>query len=138
MDKPSKPTLALVLAAGKGTRMKSALPKVLHSLLGKPLLAHVITIVRESGVDDVVVVVGHGAELVRQAFKDSGVTFVEQPEQLGTGHAVACAESAIDEGFDNILILCGDTPLFKPQTINEFIQRHEANRNKLSLLSAKF
>ena len=118
--------------------MKSTLPKVLHPLLGRPLLAHVIDIVRDGGINDVVVVIGHGAEQVREAFRDTGIKFVEQSQQLGTGHAVACAETAINEDFDNILILCGDTPLFRPETINELIQRHETNQNKLSLLTAKF
>ena len=101
--------LAIVLAAGKGTRMRSALPKVLHPVAGKPMVGHALDAARDAGADALAVVVGHGAETVRDAVAPDD-TFL-QSEQLGTAHAVLAARGAIKRGCDEVLVLYGDTPL---------------------------
>ncbi len=128
--------IGLVLAAGKGTRMKSSLPKVLHRLIGQPLLAHVIDILEDAGVNDIYVVVGHGADRVVEAFKDYSIHFVRQDRQLGTGHAVKIAEPALSHLVGEILIICGDTPLFRSETLARFVKNHNESRNGVSILSA--
>ncbi|HHM04636.1 MAG TPA: bifunctional N-acetylglucosamine-1-phosphate uridyltransferase/glucosamine-1-phosphate acetyltransferase, partial [Gammaproteobacteria bacterium] len=99
----------IILAAGQGTRMRSVLPKVLHPLGGKPLLGHVIDTAHTVGAADIHVVYGHGGGQVQDAFSDSSVSWVEQSEQLGTGHAVAQALPELPD--DNLaLVLYGDVP----------------------------
>lgn len=110
----------LILAAGKGTRMKSNLPKVLQPLGGKPLLAHVIHTAQSIYCDQIVTVVGHQAELVKQHFASEEIEWVEQTEQLGTGHAVAVADQKIEEDH-TVLILYGDVPLIAPATLKDLI-----------------
>ena len=92
---------AIVLAAGQGTRMKSARPKVLHEILGRPMVAYLIETLKGVGVDDIVLVVGYQAELVKDACRDYGVRFVVQEPQLGTGHAVQVAWPAVPAGAAN-------------------------------------
>ena len=111
----------VILAAGKGSRMRSALPKVLHPLAGRPLLAHVIDAARALEPGRICVVHGHGGEQVRAAFPDEDLTWVEQTEQLGTGHAVARALPLLDE--ERVLVLYGDVPLVRPETLAEFVAR---------------
>src|SRR6185312_10429506 len=102
-----------ILAAGKGTRLKSKRAKVLHSIGGKPLLQHVVdTVLKVAPADQIFVVVGHQAEEVEQALGATGVQFVRQTEQLGTGHAVQCLRDAIG-GSGNLLVLSGDVPLIR-------------------------
>src|SRR5580692_1712447 len=105
------PRLAIaIMAAGKGTRLKSRLPKVLHEVGGKPLLAHVIAAATQVvPADDVYAIIGHEAERVRAALADSGVNFVLQSEQRGTGHALMVAQSALS-GYDHVIVLSGDAP----------------------------
>src|SRR5438105_15379364 len=106
-----------ILAAGKGTRLKSKHPKVLHAVRGKPLLLHVIEAARQVvPADRIFAIIGHEAESIRQAVAHSGVNFVLQPEQRGTGHALACAAQALAH-YANVLVLSGDVPLMRPQTI---------------------
>ncbi|WAS99447.1 sugar phosphate nucleotidyltransferase [Nannocystis punicea] len=115
----SPPPIAVVLAAGKGTRMRSDLPKVLHPLAGEPLAVHVLRSARAAGVAGLVVVVGHGAEQVEAALRPvfADLRFVLQPQQLGTGHAVQCALPAIGDHDGPVLILSGDVPLLRPDTL---------------------
>jgi len=123
---PSKPLSALVLAAGKGTRMQSDLAKVLHPLCGKPLLAYCLEVAEAVGAERIAVVIGYQAEAVRQACAGSTAVFVEQREQLGTGHAVLQAKE-IFQGYEgNILILCGDVPLLRAETLNRLIDCHSS------------
>jgi bifunctional UDP-N-acetylglucosamine pyrophosphorylase / glucosamine-1-phosphate N-acetyltransferase len=113
--------LAIVLAAGEGTRMRSARPKVLHTIAGRTLLAHVLAAVAESGVTATAVVVGPGQEDVAAAAKllvPDAATFVQQ-ERRGTAHAVLAVKSAIGKGPDDILIVYGDTPLIRAQTLSQ-------------------
>lgn len=110
----------IILAAGKGTRMRSTLPKVLHQLAGKPLVGHVIDRANQLEASRIHVVVGHGAEKVREAFAGQPIDWVEQTEQLGTGHAVLQATPGVDE--DSIaLVLYGDVPLIRAETLNHLI-----------------
>jgi len=99
----------VVLAAGKGTRMRSAIPKVLHAVAGKPLLGHVLDSAWELNPAAIHVVVGHGKDAIQQSFDNQTLNWVEQAEQLGTGHAVMQALPAIDDD-DKVLILAGDVP----------------------------
>jgi len=108
---------AVILAAGQGTRMKSSQPKVLHQILGRPMIAYLLDTLREVGVNDIVVVVGHQAEAVKDALKDYGVRFVIQEPQLGTGHAVQVAMPAADPRAGTVLVLCGDAPLISGESI---------------------
>ena len=111
---------AVVLAAGKGTRMKSDLPKVLHLLAGIPLLDHVLDTVAEVGIDHTVVVVGHKADLVRETCGRPGLDFVLQEPQLGTGHAVQVAVPQLRRG-GWCVVLAGDVPLLTSRTLRNLI-----------------
>jgi bifunctional UDP-N-acetylglucosamine pyrophosphorylase / glucosamine-1-phosphate N-acetyltransferase len=127
----------LILAAGKGTRMKSNLIKVLHPLMGQPMLSHVINSSRYLDPKRLVVVVGHQAERVEHVFRDQDILFARQTEQLGTGHAVASARPALD-GFDgHVLILSGDVPLISPQTLIDFWSAHREIGSPLSVLTVQ-
>ena len=131
-----KKVKAVILAAGKGTRMKSELPKVIHKALGKPMVEYSIEAAVEAGADmsDVCLVVGHKADMVKDVVGE-GVTYVLQEEQLGTGHAVKCARDFLgDEG--QTLILFGDTPLITAETLNRLAEHHKKNGNTVTVLSA--
>lgn len=110
-------TAAVILAAGQGVRMKSDRPKVLHEVCGKSLLAHVLDAVRSLKPDPLVVVVGHGADEVKAEFKGEKITWVEQKERRGTGHALAQAEAALKGFTGRLYVLCGDAPLVRPETL---------------------
>jgi bifunctional UDP-N-acetylglucosamine pyrophosphorylase/glucosamine-1-phosphate N-acetyltransferase len=126
----------VIMAAGKGTRLKSQRPKVLHEIGGKPLLTHVIAAASKIvAPGEIYAVIGHQAEKVRAAVAATGVSFVEQTEQLGTGHAIQCARKAI-AGYENILVLSGDVPLIRPETITELWQFHQAQKAAMSILTA--
>ena len=125
----------LILAAGKGTRMKSKLPKVLHKVGGKPMLQHVIDAAKQAGSQREVVVIGSGAELVQQTI--SGVEFVEQTQQLGTGHAVLMARKNFDHSSGTLLILCGDTPLLTSKLLQNFATAHENSKCAATVLTAE-
>lgn len=124
----------IILAAGKGTRMKSNLPKVLHRLDGKPLVQHVIDTVRTLNPTDIVLVVGHRAELVREKIGD-GVRYVLQSEQLGTGHAVMQAKDALGNRRGDVLILYGDMPLLTATTLEKLVAAQTANPHPLTMLT---
>ena len=119
-------TTAICLAAGKGTRMKSALPKVLHKVGGRTMLEQVLGEVRASGVQDCCIVVGHGAEQVQAALGD-GYTFALQQPQLGTGHCVQCAMPSVAADSDAVLIVCGDTPLLTAATLTALRDKFAAS-----------
>ncbi len=111
----------VILAAGKGTRMKSDLPKVLHPIAGRPMVQHVVDAAGALDPDNTVLIYGHGGEAVRQAVTGSRLQWAEQAEQLGTGHAVAQALPHLEE--DVVLVLYGDVPLIQPQTLRDFVAR---------------
>jgi bifunctional UDP-N-acetylglucosamine pyrophosphorylase/glucosamine-1-phosphate N-acetyltransferase len=127
------PLEILILAAGQGKRMRSDLPKVLHPLAGRPLLAHVLDTARALGARGITVVHGHGAEKVREAFADAGVEWVLQAEQLGTGHAVQQAMPRL-KGDGDVLILYGDVPLVTEATLRRLV---EAAREGVAVLTAE-
>lgn len=131
------PRLAtLILAAGKGTRMKSAAAKVLARVAGKPLLAHVLDSVRDLGCARVVPIIGYDRDAVQAAFADERFEFAFQEEQLGTGHAVLSAASLL-AGFEgDILILSGDMPLVRTETLRRLLARHRDGDAALTLLTA--
>ena len=125
-----------VMAAGKGTRLKSQLPKVLHEVGGKPLLAHVIRAATAIvPPQDVYAIIGHEAARVRKATESTGIQFVLQPEQRGTGHALMVAQTAL-AGYDHVIVLSGDAPLITPETIAHLRDFHLEQRAAMTLLSA--
>jgi UDP-N-acetylglucosamine diphosphorylase/glucosamine-1-phosphate N-acetyltransferase len=126
---------ALILAAGKGTRMKSDLAKVLHVLEGKPLLHYSLQSAQLAGAEKIVVIVGYQADKVRAGFSHSGGIFVEQKPQLGTGHAVLQAKEALAGYSGKTVILCGDVPLLKPSTIKSLIENHIATGAAITVLT---
>jgi bifunctional UDP-N-acetylglucosamine pyrophosphorylase/glucosamine-1-phosphate N-acetyltransferase len=128
---------AVILAAGQGTRMKSALPKVLHPVAGAPMLAHVIAAARDAGAADVMVVIGHGADRVKEAFAETGVNFALQAEQLGTGHALRCAVPALAGFQGDLLLLCGDVPLLRAETLTRLVQCHRSRQATVTVLTAE-
>ncbi len=124
------------MAAGKGTRLKSQLPKVLHEVGGKPLLEHVIrAAVRIVPAKDVYAIIGHEADRVRAAMQHTGVNFVLQAEQRGTGHALMVAREALAE-YDHVIVLSGDAPLITPETIGHLRNFHLEEQAAMTLLSA--
>ncbi|NJH98914.1 bifunctional UDP-N-acetylglucosamine diphosphorylase/glucosamine-1-phosphate N-acetyltransferase GlmU [Staphylococcus hyicus] len=126
---------AVVLAAGKGTRMKSKKFKVLHEVAGKPMIAHVIDQVKATGIDNIVTIVGHGAESVKETLGDvSKYSF--QQEQLGTAHAVQQAETHLGQLTGTTVVVCGDTPLITGETLSQLIAHHEASQAQATVLSA--
>ncbi len=121
----------VILAAGQGTRMRSALPKVLHPVAGKPMLGHVIDTARQLQPQGIHVVIGHGAELVRERLAGDDLNFILQSEQLGTGHAVAQALPALSA--ERVLILYGDVPLIEVATLQRLLQ--QVSDKQLGLLT---
>jgi bifunctional UDP-N-acetylglucosamine pyrophosphorylase/glucosamine-1-phosphate N-acetyltransferase len=125
-----------IMAAGKGTRLKSKRPKVLHEIGGKPLLAHVIRAAAQIvPPEDIFVVVGHEAERVKAAVAATGVNFILQSEQRGTGHAIQCARKPVS-GYDTLLVLSGDVPLIRPETIAQMRDYHFEQQAAMTILTA--
>jgi bifunctional UDP-N-acetylglucosamine pyrophosphorylase/glucosamine-1-phosphate N-acetyltransferase len=123
----------IILAAGQGTRMRSTLPKVLHQLAGKPLLQHVIDNASVLSPEKIVVVYGHGGGLVRETIDNTNIIWVEQAEQLGTGHAVSQALEAT-EGLDRVMVLYGDVPLTRSETLAHL---NESAEDGIGILTAE-
>jgi bifunctional UDP-N-acetylglucosamine pyrophosphorylase/glucosamine-1-phosphate N-acetyltransferase len=124
------------MAAGKGTRLKSQLPKVLHEVGGRPLLEHAIAAAkRVVPAKDVYAIIGHEAERVREALEGTGVQFVLQAEQRGTGHALMVAQEAL-ASYDHVIVLSGDAPLITPETIGRLRNFHLEEQAAMTLLSA--
>lgn len=128
---------ALILAAGQGTRMKSAYPKVLHKVCGVPMVEQVIHVVRHADFKKCVVITGFKEELVRRELEGSGVSFVHQAEQLGTGHAVIQAIPEFEKNKDGyVLVICGDTPLLRSETIRNLFEICKKNGASAAVLTA--
>ena len=130
----SQDIAAVILAAGKGTRMKSGKAKVLHELFFKPMLHHVLDSVADSGIEQVAVIVGHQRQRVLDSLAAYSFTPVIQEEQLGTGHAVLCAESACSSA-GQVMILCGDTPLIRSETLQALATAHKESGSVLTLMT---
>jgi bifunctional UDP-N-acetylglucosamine pyrophosphorylase/glucosamine-1-phosphate N-acetyltransferase len=133
----ARPLAAVILAAGRGTRMNSDLPKVVHEVAGKPMVQWVVEAVRGAGANPIVVVVGHGADLVRAIFDgQDDVHFVVQEEQLGTGHATDVCRPQL-AGFDgDVLVFAGDGPLLRSETIHAMLERHRGTDAQATLATA--
>ena len=129
-------TTAIILAAGQGTRMKSKLPKVLHKVLGKPMVQWVIDCLTAAGVTDKITVLGHGAEQVATVVAEQ-TSIVYQTEQLGTGHAVMQGVKALGTENDCVIVICGDTPLLQADTIKSLLAKHNAEKNMVTVLTAQ-
>lgn len=126
---------AVILAAGKGVRMRSSLPKVAHRVAGRAMIAHLVKTVRDAGIDQIIVVVGHGREYVEEILAGENVTFVVQEEQLGTGHALMQARDAARG--KSLLVLAGDTPLLRPQTLAGLMVMHEHSKAQATVLTTR-
>ena len=132
-----KPLHLIVLAAGKGTRMKSALPKVLHPVAGLPLLEHVLRTADRVSPSSTVIIVGHQAEAVRAAMAHRpGLRFATQEPQLGTGHALLQAEDALRGASGTVVLLSGDVPLLTPETLRTLVAHHEQTAAAATVLTA--
>ncbi|SFQ20766.1 bifunctional UDP-N-acetylglucosamine diphosphorylase/glucosamine-1-phosphate N-acetyltransferase GlmU [Salibacterium halotolerans] len=125
----------VVLAAGQGKRMKSDLYKVLHPVCGRPMVEHVVNQAAEAGLDDIVTIIGHGAEAVKEHIGNR-VSYVLQEEQQGTGHAVMQAEDHLKDKEGVTVVLCGDTPLIRAETVESLIEHHEQTQAKATVLTA--
>ncbi|MDW4132655.1 bifunctional UDP-N-acetylglucosamine diphosphorylase/glucosamine-1-phosphate N-acetyltransferase GlmU [Staphylococcus saprophyticus] len=126
---------AIVLAAGKGTRMKSKKYKVLHDVAGKTMIEHVADNVKQSGIDQLVTIVGHGADSVKETLGDTSL-YSFQEEQLGTAHAVKMASEHLSESQGTTLVVCVDTPLITTATLKSLVEHHENNQAHATVLSA--
>lgn len=135
MEKKNNNVSALILAGGLGTRMKSEKPKVLHEICGETLLKHVILNVEETNIDDIGVVVGYKADMVKEVTGEK-YSYYLQEEQLGTGHAVMMAKEFLKNKKGKILVLCGDAPLINKNVINDFINYTDKNNLDLCVLTA--
>ena len=129
-------TAALILAAGEGTRMKSGLAKVLHTVGGKTMIRRVIETVRCTGPERIVIVIGHQAEMVKKELDGEGIEFVLQSERLGTGHAAQMAESLLESFDGTIQVLNGDVPLLKADTLSAFTRYHLDESSRGTVLTA--
>ncbi len=125
---------SVILAAGKGTRMKSAKAKVLHEVFYRPMIHHVLDAAMAAGIDHHAVIIGHQRQRVQAVLEKYEITPVVQEEQLGTGHAVLCAEEACRDG-DLVMILCGDTPLIRPETLRDMIAAHLDHAAAVTLMT---
>lgn len=130
--------VSIILAAGEGTRMKSDMPKVLHKVAGKPILEYVINASKYANMKKNIIIIGHGADKIREHFKDEDLIFEEQPigedAPYGTGYAVMQGVNHIEDN-SNVLILCGDTPLIKGKTLEDFINNHKEENYYGSILT---
>jgi bifunctional UDP-N-acetylglucosamine pyrophosphorylase/glucosamine-1-phosphate N-acetyltransferase len=132
-----KQTVAIILAAGVSSRMKTARVKVLHEVCGQPMLQYVLDACREAGVSKILVVVGYGSEQVQQHFSDEAdIVWVVQQQQKGTAHAVLCCKEHLKDFDGQTLVLCGDGPLIRPETLNTLITKHQAGHSAAILATA--
>ena len=128
----------IILAAGQGTRMKSTKAKVLHEIAGRPMILYVVEAARKIAGDNVIVVIGHQAQTVRDIISESTqVHFAYQEEQRGTGHAVQCAVPGLPDACDEVVILCGDVPLIRVETIAGLVEDHIIAARDVSLLAVE-
>jgi len=129
--------IAIILAAGQSTRMNTKLPKVLHEVCGRPMVEWVIEACRAAGVTRHLVVVGYGKDQIVERYKDTtDVEFVEQPRQQGTGHAVMCCRPQLQGFTGQTLVLCGDAPLIRTETLKLLIEKHEQENSAVTLATA--
>ena len=138
MDNTKTDAAVIILAAGMGTRMKSSKPKVLHEILGKPMVMYVVEVAKKIAGKNVVLVIGYQAEKVRKVISEKDdVLFAIQNEQLGTGHAVSCALPHIPSHVREVIILCGDVPLLSEKTLAGLFEDHVIAGRDISLLAVE-
>lgn len=138
MIKKQNQTAVIILAAGMGTRMKSNKAKVLHEVLGKPMVLYVVETAEKVAGNNIILVVGNQAEKVQEVVsKKIVVQYALQPEQLGTGHAVSCALPYVPDSCDEVVILYGDVPLITDDTILHFISKHRNDNLDITLLAVE-
>jgi len=131
--------VAILLAAGVSSRMNTKLPKVLHEVTGRPMLAYVLDACRSVGVNKIYVIVGFGADQVKERFcgeEDKDIVWVHQSQQLGTAHAVMCCREHLENFVGQTLVLCGDGPLIRAKTLQTLIEKHEAEQSAATLATA--
>ncbi len=133
----TRPRSAVILAAGQGTRMKSTRPKVLHEVAGAPMAYFPLALARQLDCVPALMVVGHGAEEVQSRFVGSGAGFVRQEQQLGTGHALRCCAEALADFSGTLLLLCGDVPLLRRETLERLLAYHEGEAAAVTVLTAE-
>lgn len=135
----NRPCVGVVLAAGQGVRMKSGSAKVLHEVCGMPMLGWVLDAMRETGVTDIIVVIGHGAEAVRARFAewDTPLRWVEQTERKGTGHAVMTVEPELADFDGDVVVVCGDNPLLSAATVGAALERHRTEQAACTVVTAE-
>ena len=136
MNLDNNPLAVTILAAGKGTRMESDLPKVLHKIGGKPMLSHVIQRAVELGAQKIISIIGYQHELVKETIANEPTRFAIQLDQLGTGHAVLQCASELSEFNGSVLVLSGDVPLISLNTLQNLLNTHNRSDSKATLLSA--
>lgn len=129
---------AVILAAGKGTRMKSSLSKVLHHICGRPLIAFPVEAAKNAGAGQITVVVDQDGEEIKNVLNNDNLSFAVQKEQLGTGDAVISSKGFINDLSIPVVILCGDAPLIREETIAALVERHNAEKNSITVLTAEF
>ncbi|AWT34839.1 bifunctional protein GlmU [Deinococcus arenae] len=137
MTEQTRPLDVVILAAGQGTRMKSSLPKVLHPVAGRPMVAWAVKTARDLGARNVVVVTGHGAEQVEAALGEADVIFARQAQQLGTGHAFIQGLDALSDHQADVLVLYGDTPLLRADTLTALLSDHRARGGAFTVLTGE-
>lgn len=132
---------AIILAAGKGTRMGgeegSEIPKVMYEICSQPIIRHSVTLTEKAGIKKIILVVGYKKELIEDYFKDE-VEYAVQDQQLGTGHAVACAKSVVEGQAESVIVFYGDNPLYEPETIQNLIALYEKEKPTVAMLSVHF
>lgn len=129
--------VAIILAAGQSTRMNTQIPKVLHEVCGRPMLEWVLEACRSAGVQKHIVVVGYGKDQIIERYKGAtDVEFVEQAEQKGTGHAVMCCRHLLEDFSGQTLILCGDAPLIRTETLKVLLEKHQEEKSAVTLATA--
>ena len=128
--------VAIILAAGISSRMNTQMAKVLHEVCGRPMLAYVLDACHQVGIKKIYVVVGFSSEQVRECFSDYDIVWVEQDKQLGTGHAVLCCREHLKDFRGETLVLCGDGPLIRAETLKSLIESHEAGQSAATLATA--
>ncbi len=138
MENTERETAVIILAAGQGTRMKSPKAKVLHEILGKPMVMYVVETAQKIAGQNVVLVIGSQAEKVRSVVSENAdIIFAVQEEQLGTGHAVSCAFPHLSDNTKEVIILCGDVPLITYGTLMRLFEDHVNGKRDISLLAVE-
>jgi bifunctional UDP-N-acetylglucosamine pyrophosphorylase/glucosamine-1-phosphate N-acetyltransferase len=128
---------AIILAAGRGTRMKSRTPKVLHEILGRPILSYVIDSLRHSGISDIITVAGYGRQAIEGALEGEGIKVILQKKLLGSGDAVNSVRKAVKKGVTDVLVACGDAPLVRAATFKKLIAKHRESGASATVLTAR-